>query len=420
MARRRRWPWIVASVIVTLGILLLIAQDQVTLRVSSPVTVDDPTFPDYVASLVGAPVTRGDTYIALQNGDEIFASMLDAIRRARRRISFESFVYSDGEMARAFTQALTDAAHRGVRVRIVLDSFGALDLPRERTEPLRSAGVGLVWFNPLRSWTLEQANYRTHRKILVVDGTVAFTGGVGVADHWRGKARNEHEWRDTQFRITGPAVRAIEAAFYENWLESGGFATPALDPPSADSLGRARSIVVWSNPTAGVNNVKLLYLLSIAGARKSIDIESPYFVLDSSTRGALDAARSRGVRVRLVTDGDCTDTKTVKAASRDGYGSLLDAGYEISEYEPTMMHVKAMVVDGGWSVVGTANFDNRSFELNDELTVAVADPLLAQSLITAFERDRARSRRLNAHEWRNRSVFTRWYQHFWGLFDEVL
>jgi cardiolipin synthase A/B len=356
----------------------------------------------------------------LENGDAIFPSMLDAIGEAQHRISFESFIYSKGEIANRFTAALTKAARRGVRVRIVLDSIGSVDLPKSTVEELTTAGVEVVWFNPLASWSIEEVNYRTHRKVLVVDGAVAFTGGVGVADHWRGNARTEEEWRDTQFRLTGPAVRAIEASFYENWLESGGREAPALDPPRPPRSTGARSLVVWSNPMSGVSNVKLLYLLSIAGARQSVDIQSPYFVLDSSTLDALTVARTRGVQVRILTEGDKTDTKSVKAASRSAYDDLLAAGYEIHEYQPTMMHVKAVVIDRRWSLVGSANFDNRSFELNDEITIAVDDPALADALTSAFERDLKRSRRLTVEEWRKRSIFERAMELFWGLFGEVL
>jgi cardiolipin synthase len=417
---RRRWPWVVLGSVVLVAALLLIAQDQETVRVRSPLSVADPRFVEYVASLVGVPVTEGDAYQMLENGDAIFPSMLDAIDRAQRRISFESFIYSDGEIARRFTAALTAAARRGVHVRMVLDSIGSMDMPSSTIKALTAAGIQVVWFNPLASWSFEEVNYRTHRKVLVVDGTVAFTGGVGVADHWRGDARSPEEWRDTQFRVTGQAVRFIEASFYENWLESGGRETPMLDRPPDTRPTGARSLVVWSNPTSGVSNVKLLYLLSIAGARHSVDIQSPYFVLDSSTLDALTAARNRGVHVRILTDGDKTDTKSVKAASRSAYDRLLDAGYEIHEYQPTMMHVKAVVIDRRWSLVGSANFDNRSFELNDEITLAVDEPVLAAAVTAAFERDLTRSRRLTIDEWHKRSIVERGMELFWGLFGEVL
>jgi cardiolipin synthase A/B len=417
---RRRWPWVVLGCVAIVAALLLIAQDQQTIRVRSPLGVADPRFMEYVTSLVGAPITDGDAYQMLENGDAIFPSMLDAIGKAQHRVSFESFIYSKGEIANRFTAALTAAARRGVRVRIVLDSVGSMDLPKSTVKELTTAGVEVVWFNPLASWSIEEVNYRTHRKVLIVDGAVAFTGGVGVADHWRGNARSAAEWRDTQFRVTGPAVRAIEASFYENWLESGGREAPVLDPALPPRSTGARSLVVWSNPMSGVSNVKLLYLLSIAGARQSVDIQSPYFVLDSSTLDALTVARTRGVRVRILTDGDKTDTKSVKAASRSAYDDLLAAGYEIHEYQPTMMHVKAVVIDRRWSLVGSANFDNRSFELNDEITIAVDDAALADALMSAFERDLTQSRRLTVEELRKRSIFERAMELFWGLFGEVL
>jgi cardiolipin synthase len=414
--RRRRWPWVVLGCVAIVAALLLIAQDQETVRVRSPLGVADPTFVSYVASLVGVPVTEGDAYEMLENGDAIFPAMLEAIDKAQRRISFESFIYSGGEIADRFTTALIKAARRGVRVRLIFDSIGSMDMPRASIKQLTDAGVHIVWFNPLVGWSFQEVNYRTHRKALVVDGSVAFTGGVGVADHWRGNARNAQEWRDTQFRVTGPAVRAIEASFYENWLESGGHEAPTLDPPLPPHATGARSLVVWSNPMSGISNVKLLYLLSIAGARHSVDIQSPYFVLDSSTLDALTVARQRGVRVRILTDGDKTDTKSVKAASRSAYDGLLASGYAIYEYQPTMMHVKAVVIDRKWSLIGSANFDNRSFELNDEITVAVDDSSLAEALTGAFEHDLTQSHRLTLDEWRRRSIFDIGFELFCVIF----
>ena len=419
---RRRWLrgwklWVLVGVGLT-GLLLLIAQDQETLQVESPVAATDSRFDEYVASLVGAPVEPGDRYTVLRNGDEVFPAMLEAIQKARTRINFESFIYEDGEIGDRFTEALIAAARRGVTTRIVLDAMGG-ELSSETQKELTDAGISVVWFNPVRPWTIEETNYRTHRKVLAVDGDVAFTGGLGIADHWLGDAQDPEHWRDTQFEVRGPAVRALEASFYENWLESGGGSVPALDPERPSQGTGARSIVVWSNPTGGASNVKLLYLLSIAGARSTIDIQSPYFILDESSRWSLDAARRRGVRVRIVTDGELTDARPVKYASRDGYERLLAAGYDIYEFEPTMMHVKAMVIDGVWSVIGSANFDNRSFELNDELTVAVADRELAAELTKDFENDMRRSKRLDLAEWRDRSLLQKSREKFWAMFGEL-
>lgn len=412
--------WRLATIVVgiVVAFLLMLAQDQETLTVQSPVAASDPRFAEYVASLVGAPVERGDRYTVLRNGDEVFPAMLEAIRQATRRISFESFIYEDGVVGDQFTRELAAAATRGVSVRIVLDAFGG-ELSSASEEILKKAGAQVVWFNVLRPWTLEEANYRTHRKVLVVDGEVAFTGGLGLADHWQGNAQGPEHWRDTQFKVVGPVVRALEASFYENWIESGGLSAPALDPEQPPSDADSRSIVAWSNPTGGASNVKLLYLLSIAGARQSIDIQSPYFILDESTRWSLSDARRRGVRIRVLTDGEITDAGPVKDASREGYQQLLDWGIEIYEYQPTMMHVKAMIVDGVWSVVGSANFDNRSFELNDELTVAAQNRELAARLISDFNADVEKSLQLHAATWSERSWWQKARELFWSQYGEV-
>jgi cardiolipin synthase len=415
----RKWPVVIGICVAVFGTLLYIAQDPQTLRIESRLRSDDPAFPDYVATLVNGPITRGDAYELLQNGDEIYPSMLAAIRGAKRRVALETYNFNEGDIGSVFADALVEAAGRGVLVRVILDSFGASAPPADLGKRLSDAGARVVWFNPLRPWTVEATNYRTHRKLLIVDGQVAFTGGVGVADQWLGHAQDEHHWRDTQFRITGPAVRLFEACFFENWVEGGGQDSPELDLDDPPPAGAARSIVIWSNPTGGVSNVKLLYLYSIAGAHRSIDIQSPYFIPDASVRAAFLNARRRGVRIRILTDGDITDARPVKHASRDTYQELLDAGIEVYEYMPTMMHAKAMVVDGVWSVFGSGNFDNRSLELNDEITVAVADPDLGRRVTLAFEADKTRSHAWRAADWRQRPWHWKIRERFWGLFGEV-
>jgi len=415
---RRKWPYRVLIGAMIVGVLLLIAQDQETLRVESPVAASDQRFADYVASLVGAAVEPGDVYTVLRNGDA-FPPMLDAIEKARTRINFETYVFKDEEIGERFLEALERAAGRGVTVRMILDPIGSV-LSDENQQQLAKAGIKLVWFNPVNFWTLEESNYRTHRKVLVVDGEVAFTGGMGVADQWLGNAQDPDHWRDTQFQVTGPAVRALEASFYENWIESGGRSAPALDPEPPSQPTGAQSVVLWSNPTAGASNVKLLYLLAVGAARKTLDIQSPYVTLDESTRWSLAEARKRGVRVRILCEGDVTDAMPVKHASREGYQELLDQGIEIYEYQPTMMHTKVVMVDEAFSVVGTANFGNRSFELNDELTVAVFDPSLARTLIADFEKDMQVSKKLDAATWKDqRSIFGKIQENFWAQFGEI-
>jgi len=406
-------------VAVLLGVGLVIAQDQETLHVRTPLGGDDPRFPDYLARLAGRPITTGDRYAVLHNGDETFPAMLDAIERARQRISFETYVYSQGEVADQFTQALVAAARRGVRVQVVLDAVGASDSERADLKALRDAGVQVGFFNPVRHNTIEEVNYRTHRKILVVDGEVAYVGGIGLADHWTGNADSPEHWRDTQFEVRGPAVDNIEAGFHENWIETGGVVEPIVAPRAGPPAGDARSIAIWSSSEAGSNALKLVYLLAIGAARRTIDIQSPYFITDESTVWSLLEARKRGVRIRVLTEGDITDAKPVKFAGRAQYERLLEHGIDVYEYQPTMMHVKALVVDGTISIVGSANFDNRSLELNDELNVAVASPTLASQLTRDFDQDVRRSTRIDLNAWRERPLHIRARETLWSYFGEV-
>jgi cardiolipin synthase len=426
---QERWKqtWIkhrrpIIAVVASLGVvgfLLFLAQDQETLLVDSPVAATDPHFPDYMASLVNAPIQSGDSYTVLHNGDETYPAMLAAIDQAKSRISLETYVYSSGEIGGRFAEALVRAAGRGVTVRMVLDPIGS-SLSGEHSTLLGKAGVKLSWFNQIRPWTVEETNYRTHRKTLVVDGEIAFTGGMGVADQWLGHAQDEDHWRDTQFKVIGPAVRALEASFYDNWIETGGRSAPALDPEPPPRPTGARSIVLWSNPTVGASNIKLMYLVAIAAARQSIDIQSPYFTLDPSTQWSIDQARARGVRIRILTEGDVTDAMPVKHASRYDYQRLLDAGMEVFEYQPTMMHTKVAIVDGVFSLIGSANFGNRSFELNDELIIGVSDSTLAATLTADFERDLKASKRLDRDTWRHeRSFDSKLQEWFWDWFGEI-
>ncbi len=417
--RRRRWPYWVVFSFAIVGGLLWIAQDQETLRVDSPVEATDARFIQYLASLVGAPVESGDAYSVLRNGDEAYPAMLAAVTAAKTRIVFESYVFSDGEIGEKFITGFEAAAKRGVSVKIVIDSVGA-SASDETLQRLKSAGVEIRFFNPLHFWQLEDTNYRTHRKLLVVDGETAFTGGMGIDDQWLGNAQDPAHWRDTQFQIVGPAVRALEAGFYENWLESGGQKAPDLDPELPAQVTGARSIVLWSNPTGGASNIKMLYLLAIASARKTIDIHSPYVTLDPSTRWGLTEARRRGVRVRILSEGENTDAMPVKHAIRYEYQRLLEEGYEVAEYQPTMMHVKAVIVDGVFSLIGSANFGNRSFEVNDEITVAVSDQEFAASLVRDFDNDLQRSTRLDAATWPGqRSMVGKAQEWFWSFFGEL-
>jgi cardiolipin synthase len=418
--RWRRALIVLAVIAVVVTFLLMIAQDQETLQVRSAVAAEDPRSPAYIAALVGADLSRGNGYEVLTNGDQIFPSMLEAIENARRRISFETYVYETGEVGNRFTTALESAARRGVKVYIVLDWVGAGSLENADVERLKQAGCHVVLFNKASAYELEEVNYRTHRKILVVDGEIAFTGGAGLADHWLGNAQDPDRWRDTNIRIRGPVARAMEGAFFKNYVESAGaISTPELDDVVTPAGDEAASMVVDSSANGGSSDLKRLYLLLIASARRTIDVASPYFVLDESTRWTFEDAVGRGVKIRILTEGPITDAMSVKHASRHAYEKLLSLGLELYEYQPTMMHAKVLVVDGVWSTFGSANFDNRSFELNDELNVAVADRGLASRFLRDFEQDLTKSQRLNLETWRKRPITDKALEQFWSFFGEV-
>lgn len=410
---------VVVIILLLVGAGLLIAQDQETLRVQSPLGATDPRFPNYLAQLLGHPLTAGDAYVVHTNGDHAFPAMLAAIAGAKQRISFESYIFDTGDIAEQFVTAFEAAARRGVEVRMVLDSIGAESMERSHIDRLQRAGCHIGWFNRVASYSIEEANYRTHRKALVVDGDTAFVGGMGIADHWAKDTKDDPMWRDTQVELHGPAAVNVEAAFNENWIETGGVVQPDLIVHPEAPAGPAHSIVVWSSPSGGANGMKLLYLLAIASARRSLDVQSPYLITDESTQWSLAEARRRGVRVRLLTEGDRTDAKPVKFAGRADYATLMQQGMEVYEYQPAMMHTKALVVDGVMSIVGSANLDNRSLELNDELNVAVFDPALAARLETDFERDLTRSKKLDLEEWRSRPPHIRGREKMWNLFGEV-
>jgi cardiolipin synthase len=290
----------------------------------------------------------------------------------------------------------------------------------EHIERLEKAGCEVAWFNALASRSVEEVNYRTHRKSLVVDGEVAFVGGIGVSDYWLTATARGPMWRDTQMQVEGPAAVNVEASFNENWIESGGVVEPDLLVHDDRPKGDARSILVWASPEGGANAMKLLYLLAIGAARQTLDIASPYMILDASTEWSLRDARSRGVRIRLLVEGDITDAKPVKFASRSSYERLMEQGIEIYEYRPAMMHTKAIVIDGVLSIFGSANLDNRSLELNDELNIAVFDAALAARLTADFERDLATGGdRLDLEAWRSRPLHIRGREKLWSYFGEV-
>jgi cardiolipin synthase len=413
---------VVAIIGVIIALILVVAQDPATVRLDSVMPVDDSRFVEYAAALTSSPSTAGDRYQMLVNGDRAFPAMLDAIASATRRINLITYIYNDDATATQFTEAMVEARRRGVDVNIVVDAYGS-KMPRDHMQRLRDAGATVGRYHPFRWYSIQEASYRMHRKLLVIDGRIAFTGGMGIDDQWRGDAQDKQHWRDTHFRIDGPAARYLDAIFYESFAETSDRVTPRVGPAddaeAAAPAGSARSVIVASAPNGGAGAVKRLFLLSIAAARRTIDITTPYFITDDSTRWSLEQARQRGVRIRVLVEGDRTDAKPVKWASRADYERLMRSGLEIYEYQPTMMHAKAMVVDGVWSIVGSANFDNRSLDMNDELNVGVADVGLSKTLSDQFAVDLGAAKRLSLEEWRRRSIVEKGNEKIWSVLGEL-
>jgi cardiolipin synthase len=375
--------------------------------------LDSADFLRSLGALVDAEVHRHTAVEVLTNGESYFEAELAAIRAARHSVNLEAYIFWKGEVTRRFVEALAERAAAGVRVNVVLDTVGSFTTPRAYFAPLLGAGGRVFWYHPLRWHTLPRINNRTHRELIVIDGRVGFVGGSGIADQWLFARGRRKRWRDTMFRVEGAAVRGLQATFVENWVESSGeiLADPGYFPECRGS-GAAEALVVNSSPTTGLSTrARVLFQTLLASARKTVHVTTPYFLPDRSLRGELvRAIRERGVEVQVITPGRYSDQLLTRRSSRRLYGALLQAGAQIFEYQPAMIHTKSLIVDGLWSVVGSTNFDNRSFGLNDEVNLAVRDEGLARRLFEDFCRDRAESRAVSYGEWLRRPLFERGHE----------
>ena len=370
--------------------------------------VTDSSFAATVEGHTAAPVSAGNAVEVLLNGDEIFPRQLAAIRAARTTITYAQYSFGDGMPARTIVAALGERCRAGVHVSILLDGVGSLTMPAEYDRQLREAGCDLAYFRPLRRFLRGGVNHRNHRRILVVDGRVAFTGGSGVSWRWEGGGQSEGRWRDTDARIEGPAVRHLQAAFVETWREATGvlLGGPAYFPDPVPPVGTIPVQIVASAPDAGNYSIYTMFLLAIEGARRSIYITNPYFVPGETITTALVRAVRRGVRVVMLLPGT-TDWNVVRVLGRGGLGPLLREGIEVYEYSAALLHAKSMVIDGVLATVGSANFDNRSLALSAELNAVFYGREVAGRLEHVFVDDLTRARLVSYEEWSRRPLWER-------------
>lgn len=405
---RRHLLWLligaVAAVLIGIVLLNLWPQErQLQQRLGHVSAVESPQFRREIGTLLGPDVTAGNAVADFQNGEEIFPAMLAAIRGARHSVNMETYIYWSGEVSKQFIAALTERARAGVKVHVLADWLGSTRMKQDAIDALREGGVRFEYFHPLHWYSLDRINNRTHRKLMIVDGEVAFNGGVGIADAWEGNGLQPDRWRDMQFRVEGPAAAQMQAIFGDNWLATTGEALLGPDYyPATPAQGDIAVQAFASSPDGSGENMQLMYLMAINGARRRIDLEAAYFVPDELTLTALRDAMKRGVRVRLVVPGPHVDSKVVRNASQTQWGAMLQAGARMYRYQPALFHNKLMIVDGYLTIGGSANFDNRSFQLNDESNINIYDHAFAAHMTEVIDNDIARSRELTLAQWRQR------------------
>jgi cardiolipin synthase len=403
--------WVIGVTVLVTSLILGLMQNfktpdkKMERKVEHRYTVSEPQFRREMSVLLGPAIVQGNHVTALQNGNEIFPSMLEAIRSAQTSITFETFIYWSGEIGEEFSQALSERARAGVPVNVIIDWVGSSKMDQSLLDSMQDAGVQLHRYRPLHWYNIGRMNNRTHRKLLVIDGLIGFTGGVGIADEWTGDAEDPDHWRDTHFRIEGPVVAQLQAAFNDNWIKATG---EVLNGPSyfpaLQEEGELDAHVFVASPSGGSESMHLMYLLAIASAGETIDLAASYFVPDKMLIAALIAARSRDVRVRILLPGEHMDSQTVKIASKGEWGALLQAGAEIYVYQPTMMHTKLLVIDAEFVSVGSTNFDMRSIRLNDEASLNIYSSDFATQMTAMFEADLLAAESYSFAEWKSRPL----------------
>jgi cardiolipin synthase A/B len=405
----RQRPHSLARLLSLACLLALAACARVPAHVALPsLMLGEPSFFPTLEAHAGAPIVGGNAVEILLNGEHIFPSLMSAVRAAQRTITYAQYYYEDGPVARDLAEALAERCRAGVGVNILLDAFGSLYMPRQYVDLMTVSGCHVAWFRPLGQYVFRRYSNRNHRRIVVVDGRVGFTGGAGVSRKWMGNGRTEGHWRDTDVRVEGPVVEYLQAAFAENWLEATGVVLggEAYFPRPIDPRGQVYAQVARSSPAGGSAAMYTTFLLALSSARQSVLVTNPYFVLDERMRDAVVRTVGRGVRVAVLVPA-AIDHNVVRQASRAQFGELLRAGVEIYEYRPALLHAKTMVIDGVWATVGSTNLDNLSFAYNDELNLIVYDRGVAQRLARVFEEDVAVSGRVTFESWKRRGLAAR-------------
>jgi len=418
------WPWAAGAVVALLldrsYTALGLAVTAVVLYVFAPresapaygldheFAIRSEEFLNTVVGATGTPFLPGNDLEVFTNGEEFYPAMLAEVERAQSSVTIEAYIYWEGDIGRRFARAFAAKAAAGLPVKILLDAVGSSTIGKDILKILEEGGCQVEWYHPLRWYSINRVNNRTHRKSLIIDGRVGFTGGAGIADHWKGRAEDDRHWRDTQVRLRGPAVTTLQTGFARNWLETTGelVTGPTYYPPAEEAGGLSIQSIL-SSPETGSSTVRVMYYLSIVCARKSVLIANPYFIPDPAAIDIMLDARRRGVEVRVMVTGIHNDVPLARLNSVRLYGRLLEEGVEIYEYNRTMMHHKYMVCDGVWTTIGTANFDNRALALNEENNLCLYDEGVAARFEGIFADDLAACDRVELAEWRRRGLTKR-------------
>jgi cardiolipin synthase len=401
---------ILLTVLATLVVVILLLnlhtpEKEIRHQVEHYHDILDPQFRREMGALLGPAIVPGNTIKALQNGAEIFPAMLAAIGAATRTITFETYIYWSGKVGNQFADALIERARAGVQVHVMLDWVGSKRIDEKLIDRMKAVGIQIVRYHALRWYSVARINNRTHRKVLIIDGQVGFTGGVGIADQWSGHAQDPDHWRDVHFRVEGPVVGQMQAAFLDNWIKTTGNVLHGDGYfPNLRAAGTLDMQLFISSPSGGSASMRLMYLAAITAAERSIDIAAAYFIPDRLMTEELVKVRQRGVRIRVLVPDKHTDSQVVRIVSRREWGPLLESGVEIYEFEPTMLHTKMLIFDGFMVSVGSTNFDTRSFELNDEASLNVYDSAFAADMTRLFESDLARATLYPLENWRSRPL----------------